>query len=300
MKYIWRILVIVFCVVIVIGIAIMSRVLPESGNDWFIERSQNMKQVQESTFELSKVSNITVNYRAEEVEIYSSESALLSIKEYMNYDPSERELSTLWRTGDTLAIEEGDSEHFLFSGIVKRRKIEIYIPKDYHDALSLTLGSGKLTMEDDMSLTDFDIDVKSGAAILGKVDAETADVHLSSGKIIIDELSGRQVVDVSSGSVELKLTTGDGRYHCSSGGIHLKVSEMTGDMNLEVSSGGIKVDMPEDAEFLYQSDVNSGSANTYFDTEKVSNGRREASVGNNPSRQIKVKVSSGSANLDQY
>ena len=86
----------------------------------------------------------------------------------------------------------------------------------------------------------------------------------------------------------------------TSGGIHLKVSEMTGDMNLEVSSGGIKVDMPEDAEFLYQSDVNSGSANTYFDTEKVSNGRREASVGNNPSRQIKVKVSSGSANLDQY
>ncbi len=299
MKYIWRSLVIVFCVVIVIGIAIMSRLLPEGRSGWFIERG-SMQQVQENTFELSEVSAIQIDYHAEEVEIYSSESAELSIKEYMNYEPSEKELSTLWRTGSTLTIEEGDSDDIFFSGIGKHKRIEIYIPKDYHDALSLNLGSGRLTMEEDMSLTEFDVDVKSGTAILGRVDAETADIHLISGKIVIDELSGRQDVDVSSGSVELRLTTGDGRYHCSSGSIDLKVSEIMGDMDLDVSSGGIKADLPEDAEFLYESDVSSGSAHTYFDTEKVGGGRREASVGNDPSKQIKVKVSSGSVNLDRY
>lgn len=300
MKYLWRALVVIFCVVIVIGFAIMSKALPESKNNMFFEHYQNMRQVYENTFELSKVKNIRINYCSEDVEIYPSESSQLEIKEYMNFDPKDSELSSLWRTGDTLAIEEGDREMFFFFVFGNQKRIEIYIPQDFQGALSVELGSGELNIGMDMVLSEFNIDMQSGKAVIGKIDAEQTDIGLTSGHISIEELTGRQNVDVSSGSVDLKLATGEGKYHCSSGKIGLKVSELRGDMDLDVSSGKIEVLLPEDSEFVYESKISSGDADTYFETERVNDHEQEATIGSNPSDRIKVDVCSGKVKLEQY
>ncbi len=302
MKYIWRIIVIVFCVIFVIGFAFMTRIVPQTRSNLFVfnERYTDMKQVYENTFELSKVDKIQIDYGSEDIEIYPSESADLQIKEFMNYDPNKSELSTLWRTGGTLAIEEGDHDYIFFSGIGKHKRIEIYIPEDYSDAVSIHLGSGKLSIGMDMALTEFNLDLQSGAAAIGKINAEKSDIDLSSGKISIDELSGRQDIDVSSGNLDLGMTTGDGEYHCTSGQIDLKVSEVVGDMDINVTSGKIDVTLPEDSEFLYESKVTSGSIDTYFETKSIDDDEREASVGSNPSNRVRVKVTSGKVNLDQY
>lgn len=299
MKYVWRVLVIVLCALVVLGFAVMSRLLPAKQNSMFFELYPEMKLVQENTFEMSKVHRISIDYGAEDIEIYPSDSTDLKIREYMNYEPSEGEMTTLWRTGDTLEITEGDRDGVIFFAFGTQKKIEIYIPQEYQDALAIELGSGKVEVAMDMTLSEFELNVQSGAAVLGKIEAEALDIDLSSGHIRADELKGKQDVEVSSGKADLGLVAGEGRYHCSSGQIEMKVSELVGNMDVNVSSGQIDIALPKEAEFLYQADVKTGDVDTYF--EATSRGDEyEASVGNDPSKQIKVNVSSGGVNIEQY
>ena len=300
MKYLWRTLIIVLCVFIVIGFALLSRILPKSNNKFFTERSQNLSLVLENDFDLAKVNHIAIDYGAEDVEILPSESANLEIKEYMNYDPQENELTTLWRTGDTLEIKEGDTAQPVFSVFGKRKRIEIYIPQDYQDILSVDLGSGQLTIDMDMKLTELNLNISSGNVEIGKIEAERTEIDLASGYVEIEELTGTQNIDVASGNVEIKLAEGNGTYSCTSGGIDMNVSEVTGDIDIDVTSGRIEMELPNDSEFQYSSKVSSGSADTYFDTEETDEDEREAVIGDDPVNKIKVEVTSGNATLDDY
>lgn len=297
MKYIWRVLVIVLCVLIVIGIGFMGTILPQRSNSLFVEWGGEMKLVQETDFDLSKVDKINIDFGSEEVVILPSESDQLEMKQYMNYEPSERELATLWRTGNTLDIKQGERDFILFSSFGKRERVEIYLPEFYQDALKIEIGSGSLRIDQDMTLTDFDLELHSGNVTTESIVAEEIKVELSSGKITIGQLIGEQDVKVSSGHLSIQKSTGNGKYQCSSGQMDVGVSELLGDMDVEVMSGKCEITLPEDASFEYESKISSGDIDTYFDTDHNNDKRSEAVIGDQPTGKIKVDVSSGRVNI---
>lgn len=300
MKYVGRIAIILVCVGLAFGIAALGKLSPERSNSFLSTRViGSMTLVQEDAVSLDGVTDINIDFGSHEVEVLPGAEEEVRIKEYMNFDPDNGELTTIRKSGNDLDIESGSSQTHLFSMGTKKR-IEIYIPDSYHNDMSIELGSGSIEIHKELQLSELEMEISSGKATADKIEAETSELKLSSGELIIDELTGKQDVKVESGRLELGLVTGNGRYHCSSGALIMQVSEIIGDMELEVTSGKIDAEFPKEASFRYRADVASGHADTYFDGDKDDDHEYSATVGDNPSYEVKVKVSSGHADISDY
>ncbi len=300
MKYVGRVIVILVCVGLAFGVAALGKLMPRGEHSFFSSRViGNMKLVQEDAASLDGVKEINIDFGSHEVEILSGADGEVRIKEYMNFDPLDGELTTMHKSGDDLEIRSG-SMHANFLSFSSQKRIEIYIPDNYHDDMDIILGSGRLEIEKDLELSELKMKVSSGKATAGKIETESSTLTLSSGELIIDELTGVQDDTVESGKMELGMVTGNGTFHCSSGALIMRVSDVEDDMELEVSSGKIEAEFPQKSSFDFDADVSSGGIDTYFDTDEEDDHEYRATVGDDPSGRVRVKVSSGHAEISDY
>lgn len=236
---------------------------------------------------------------SEKIEVYLPENYVVKLDTEVS---SGRILSDLAYTGNSVSLAAN-------SGGISWDRITA-------EKISLKVSSGGI----DMAELDGEITAKanSGNITLGKVQGPL-DVRVTSGKIVVDEVSGDLTTEANSGNISVSRSEGFIRAHATSGKITLQevkggvdVSASSGNVNLElveikdnvdvrVKSGSINIEIPDDSEFTFQADTNSGSIRTDFD-DSLSFDRKgdsaEGTVGSNPQYKITAKASSGSIRVN--
>jgi DUF4097 and DUF4098 domain-containing protein YvlB len=149
---------------------------------------------------------------------------------------------------------------------------------------------------------DAAIEVQSGNVRIGELTGTSHRVRSSSGRTRIENVRGRMDVNVSSGSVNIENFSGEGRFETSSGDLTLDMRELTGDLQITVSSGDIFLNLPRGSAFNLDAVTNSGKilinegGNELTQVSGFSTVFRP--IGTSPERTIRARTSSGSLRID--
>lgn len=178
--------------------------------------------------------------------------------------------------------------------------LTVYIPEDYEKNMEIELGSGEVvfkghSIDSPMKLKNLAIDIGSGRMVLENLDVETFEHQSSSGEVEINSIAaGSGSFEVSSGSVTVKNYSGKLEADVSSGELEIQMDSLTDDVNLNVSSGNIELDLPDDADFSLNGKISSGDISSDFPLEnkEESNNRLSGKHGNGK-YEINADVSSG-------
>ncbi|MGR3766536.1 LiaG family protein [Rossellomorea sp. NS-SX7] len=210
---------------------------------------------------------------------------------------------TLKEKGNTIEVEV---KHKWYQWIAFNRKsdITVYIPKDYDRNMNIELGSGEViftggSTSKPMKLDTFTVRMGSGDIELANFDTEVFDHKGSSGDLTIENLSTKNgKVDLSSGDVEISNYEGPLSGDVSSGDVTVMMKSLTGDIDFDVSSGEVNLDLPDDASFTLDGRASSGDVSSNFPLKnrKEEDGDLSGTAGNGK-YQVKASVSSGSVDI---
>ncbi|MCL2266930.1 MAG: DUF4097 domain-containing protein, partial [Treponema sp.] len=103
--------------------------------------SGNLELVNEREIETDNINDIKIIYASEKVSIYTGTSEKLVIKEYMSENNS-RYYANINITGNTLTVEKGESPIRLFNNF--NRRVEVYLPVSYRNAVNIKTSSGSI------------------------------------------------------------------------------------------------------------------------------------------------------------
>lgn len=209
------------------------------------------------------------------------------------------------RHGDEIEVSVKRKGFFWFNWFeMDQTSLTVYIPEDYDKDMDIELGSGKIdfngqSADKPMKLRNLALNIGSGRLTLENFDVENLESQSSSGEVemnLIDAVSGS--FDVSSGRLLVKNYSGKLDADVSSGELEIQIDQLLGDVSLDVSSGYIGLDLPENADFTLNGKISSGNISSNFqlqDKEQSDNRLR----GKHGSGKFKIKadVSSGNINI---
>lgn len=200
---------------------------------------------------------------------------------------------------DHIKIEAG-KKGFGFFSFNANDGVTIFLPEKYTGDLAMKLGSGEINTtsfseKNPLNMTELSLKTGSGEVIMGHVDTEEFSFNGSSGEVIIESLvTKRGYFDLSSGDIDLSSYSGPLKARVSSGEFNAKFDELTGDIDVKVSSGDVNLDLPDNADFKLKGNASSGSVSTSFDLED--NQITEKSISGTYGKgthEIDLKASSG-------
>lgn len=178
--------------------------------------------------------------------------------------------------------------------------LTIYIPENYNKNMGIELGSGEITfkgdsIQDRMQLEKLSVDIGSGSMVLKNMDVTVLEQHISSGEVEINSLSAETgTFEVSSGSVNVQNYSGKLDADVSSGELEIQMDELKDSISLNVSSGDIELDLPDDAEFTLNGKTSNGEISCDFPLEnKQQSDKRLSGKLGNGKHKIDADVSSG-------
>lgn len=189
---------------------------------------------------------------------------------------------------------------FDWSSGPKHKTLTIYIPKDYRQDMSINLGSGNFNFSGKNSKLDaLSLEIGSGNLELSNLHVNKFTLNGSSGNIKVNKLKTKKgKIDLSSGNINLNHYSGALKADVSSGRLKVQMDRLTDSIDIEVSSGIVGLDLPDNADFTLNSDVSSGRISCGFPlkSKNVSNKNINGTHGSGK-HEINVSVSSGLVNI---
>lgn len=279
--------------------------------------SKSSQMANELRFSLKEISSLTISYDEERITFFENDGDDLVIKEYMTENKSSYYANVTERN-ESIHISEG-GKPFFKGGI--SRYIEVYLPKSYHENLTVTSTNGDIDFSDmsiDSSMlridnssgnvtldnavgSDIYISSTSGTLDLGNIQANQIRLETTSGSISCTELNGNVTYTSTSGNADIKSAIGSGSYRANnSGNLNVVYSEVNGDLSFFNKNDSITLTLPENLEFEFQALTKNGSISTNFQQDVTINGRTTSGVvGNNPTVTVKVETNNGDIEVTQ-
>lgn len=121
-------------------------------------------------------------------------------------------------------------------------------------------------------------------------------VSTTSGDIRISGVDSRFSVSSTSGEVTLEGQSGFGTVGTTSGDVRLSVAQLTGDLDINTSSGAATLQLSRDESLQFKASTVSGEISTFFDDAlsfSKKGDRAEGSVGNDSKNKVTVTTTSG-------
>ncbi len=200
----------------------------------------NLKLVNEQTAPLEGVDQLSIEYHADDVEFFTSDTNELVLKEYMSFTPDEDQLTRITQSGSRLKLEgriRDDINWFIHPN--RGSRMEIYLPADYQGAIDASTSSGDIASSLVLSLSDLRLSATSGDLEMNEVTAAQIEFTTSSGNITVAKAEGIRQFAATSGDIEVYGGAGDTSAATSSGNITIEAS--TGLLEAEASSGDIVI-----------------------------------------------------------
>lgn len=187
---------------------------------------------------------------------------------------------------------------FSFSG---KRELNIYIPEDYYRNMVIDVGSGHLEFSGDgMKLDQLSVNIGSGDIDLNNLEVNEFFHDVSSGNVEIDTLKTKTgSFDISSGDLEIRHYSGAIKADVSSGEFTVQMDQLNDSIEIDLSSGEVNLDLPDNADFEVNGEVSSGDISSEFPL--TSEGKVHKNIkGSHGSGKHKIDVSVSSGDLNIY
>lgn len=280
-------------------------------------QQQTMELANEIQFPLAGISEVTISYDEEQIAFFLFEEEELIVKEYMTENKSGY-YARVSQSNASIRISEG-GKPFIKNGF--SRRIEVFLPSSYTQALTVTTTNGNIDFTDiELRLLKLRIDstfgtteiskamassihlsTTSGAFTLGYIEAETIRLETTSGNIACDTLIGTVEYTSTSGDVCINNAVGKGSYKANnSGDINVIYTEVVGDLYFYNKNDSIHLTLPQNLSFEFEATTKNGFIFTPFQECVRFNGRTAyAVVGNNPTVTVKTETNNGNITVRQ-
>lgn len=211
----------------------------------------------EMTFDLDKISEISITYDDENITFYDSENDKLIIKEYMSKNKKSYH-AKVQEKDNYIHISEG-GKPALKSNFY--RYIEVYLPKSYTKALTVGTTNGEINLSNiDISLEILNANTTSGIIQINNAAASLINLSTTSGTIDCARLEGKVNYTSTSGSVNIKSAYGSGQYRSdNSGEMDIIYSSVDGDISLYNKNDDVNLTVPHDITFDIQAKSKNGT-----------------------------------------
>jgi hypothetical protein len=245
----------------------------------------NMQEI-----ELVRFDEIEIQYRSEEVTIFSDNSDKFILKEYMTENKSSY-FAKITNSGNKLIIEAGQRP--LFN--IFRARIEVYIPVSNKN-ITIKTSSGSIKAAGEYKASLMKIESSSGIISVNSITADRINFKTSSGSINCQNANGNSIIETSSGSIVCSIINGDLSAKSSSGKIAL--DQVSGSLNTTTRSGDIHTGKTgENADIHTRSgSIVAGGVNGIAILETSSGSIHCLTTEN--ARDLKITTSSGGVILD--
>ena len=120
-----------------------------------------------------------------------------------------------------------------------------------------------------------------------KVSTTSGDIRISGSRFSVSSTSGEVTLEGQSGFGTVGTTSGDTR---------LSVAQLTGDLDINTSSGEVTLQLSRDESLQFKANTGSGTISTFFDdvlSFSKKGDRAEGSIGNDSKNKVTVTTTSG-------
>ncbi|MGJ7911856.1 LiaG family protein [Neobacillus sp. LXY-1] len=208
--------------------------------------------------------------------------------------------------GDAIKVSvKGKWFHwFNWLSFSEKNKLIIYIPENYDQNMKIDLGSGNVNFSGEsrtnpMKLNELSIDIGSGNMKLKNLEVKQFEHDGASGNVNVNSLKAeRSSFDLGSGNVDIQHYVGAIKADVASGELDIQMDQLTDSIQLDLSSGNIKLDLPKSADFTMKGDVSSGniSCNFPLKSKEINKGSINGRHGSGK-HLIQLDVSSGNIHI---
>lgn len=271
----------------------------------------------EMSFDLSGVSDLTVSYDEENIQLFESPGNTFVVKEYMTAN-KRRYYAKAEQNGQFIHISEG-KKPFVKRGF--SRRVEIYLPVGYHKNLTLTTTSGSIVSNSEkfvlshiriastsgsvsvqcMNAEELYFSTTSSDLDLGQLTAGQIRLETTSGNMQCLALNGHVSYTSTSGSIEVRSAKGSGDYRTNQSGILKAVyAEVDGNLSFFNKNGDIDFTLPEELAFAFEATTKNGTAVTSFDKNLTQKEHTlKGIVGAMPTVLVKAETRNGNIRVNQ-
>ena len=206
----------------------------------------NYSLVQEKKFPARDIQSLKIDYGRSSSDVLFCEGTgdEIIVREYMNYEPKENQLSVIEQSDGELIIKGARRSQITFFSIGFRGAYtEICLPAGFAkgmEALTVKTVSGDISSEIGLAIRNgFTVSTTSGDVLFPQVQAGKIQASSTSGDITFEEAGGMEL-SASGNDVSQGETVGD--MELSAAGDHISQGEMAGSMTLSTTSGGIRLE----------------------------------------------------------
>ena len=247
-----------------------------SNSDTYRNNTQ-MHLVLEEEVPLDKINSIAALYdmNNNDVRIYEGEGSTLIVREYVNYEAEDKEISTVKVNGSSLEIKGKKRNNisyrtaFFFHYNNNYGYIELWLPKSYKGDIAIETASGDIESKPDIAIDGkFEASAASGDISMPSILAKSVNISTASGDVKGNVFQGKITIGTASGDVDLTELIGDTQIGTASG--YINVGTIAGNTKFSSASGDISA-------IKIDGDINVSSASGNVKIEEGS-GKRNVSV----------------------
>ena len=262
-------------------------------------------------FDVTDFQSLQIDYDTDPIYIFENNINTMILKEYMNENKKNYYARITADRNGQLRITEGKRPRYSnFESY-----IEIFIPKNYTESLSLHSTSGTIKSEVPMNLLgDFSIDTTSGVieisnAIASNIKVTSANGSLRFENIIAETIEIQTTNAITSinqancvinyktngGNLIANALSGSGSLNASGDGfIDALFTNVTDDIYAYSKNGNLTLQLPKELAFKFSATTKEGAINTTFsDQLAVFDNTTIGTVGSNSKIFIELETRNG-------
>ena len=262
------------------------------------------------TFDTGDFESLRLDFDADDIHVLESDNAKVILKEYMNEDKKSYYARASTLNGELLITEGDRPRRSSFESY-----IEIYIPQDYTDSLSLHSTSGTINTEIALNLSgDFSVDTTSGVVEVSNTKASNVKATSTNGSLSFENITADEIniqttnattsMSQAIGAIKYqakggKLTasdlSGSGSFNASGeGSIDISFAEVTSNISAYSKNGSLTVMLPSKLDFKFSATTKEGSIDTSFaDQLAMTDNNATGTVGASPEITVVLETRNG-------
>ena len=262
------------------------------------------------TFDAGAFESLQLDYDADDIHVLESDNTKVILKEYMNEDKKSYYAKTSTHNGDLLITEGARPRRSSFESY-----IEIYIPQDYTDSLSLHSTSGTIRSEIALNLSGgFCVDTTSGKMEISNtkasnikatstngsldfenIDADEITIQTTNATTSMKQINGTVNYQSKGGKLTASDLSGSGSFNASGeGSIEILFANVTSNIFAYSKNGTITITLPRGLDFIFSATTKEGSIDTSFaDQLATADNTAAGTVGTAPEITVELETRNG-------
>lgn len=178
--------------------------------------------------------------------------------------------------------------------------VDIYLPQRQYNEVKLKVSSGKILLEK-IDCNNLICDVTSGKIEAKNITSDSIDLNVTSGVIKISNLDTKNVnARITSGTVYIDGNANIVALKASSGTAEFKSTVLPEKIDAQVTSGSVRIYIPENNGFDVNYNVTSGRFSSDFDLMYSNNSNKSGTAEYKQGGNLyTIKVTSGTIKLNR-